>query len=313
MRWGKRFGFASVALLCAAGVLASAASAAATADDEGASGAFQLKGTNGYVIAVVAHASPDTNGKGEVVIFVGHEGSSVIYAAPATVTDPNTPTPGDLSGLATSIEADLGELGRISLAFRPSRRERTYRSCSPEGRSESVPAGTYEGTFELHGEEGYTEARVTQTPLDMGPLLNLVCAETGPSESRGRRFHGASLLVGAGDKRERVQLGAIQNRRGARVRLSATVTERRGDLGITREITRTAPSSAFSFDPTLRTAALTPPSPFSGTATFNRAAAPPNRLRGNISIDFPGRSNVPLPKSGRHANLVHAFFGEEGY
>jgi len=305
MRWGKRFGFASAALLCAAGVFASGASAAATADDEGASGAFQLKGSNGYSIAVIAIAKPEANGKGGVTIIVGREGSSVIYGAPATVTS-------EQLGVATSIEADLGQLGRISLALKSSGRGKTYRPCGSKSRTTSLVAGTYRGTFKLHGEEGYTEANVTQTPLDLRPLQALICLENGPSESRGPRFHGASLLVGAGDKRERVQLGAIQNRRGARVRLSATLSERRGDLGIKREVTRTAPSSAFSFDPMLRTAALTPPSPFSGTATFNRAAAPPNRLRGNISIDFPGRSNVPLPKSGRHANLVHAFFGEEG-
>lgn len=312
MRWGKRFGFASVVLLCAAGTFASAAPAAPVADDEGASGAFQLKGTHGYSITVIAHASPDANGKGEVVMLVSREGSSVIYAAPATVTGPTTPVPGKLSGLATSIEADLGQVGRISLAFKSSGRNETYRARCPEDGTKTIAAGTYEGTLELRGEEGFTEASVTQTPLDLRPLFALTtCTTVGPSESRGPDFPGASLLVGAGNRRERVQLGAIQNRRGARVRLSATLSERRRGLRITREVTRTAPSSTFSFDPMLRSATLTPPSPFSGTATFRRAAAPANRLRGNISIDFPGRSNVSLPKNGVRANLVHAFFGKE--
>jgi hypothetical protein len=70
-------------------------------------------------------------------------------------------------------------------------------------------------------------------------------------------------------------------------------------------------SSAFDFASPLRTATLAPPVPFTGQATFRRNANPANRWTGNLSVDFPGRADVPLAGGRFKAALVHAKRTEE--
>ena len=81
---------------------------------------------------------------------------------------------------------------------------------------------------------------------------------------------------------------------------------------ISRDIELHFGAGAFSYDPLLRTATLAPPAPFSGRASFHRGAVLENRWTGNLAIDFPGRSNVPLTGPGIGASLVPGCF-HEGY
>ena len=66
------------------------------------------------------------------------------------------------------------------------------------------------------------------------------------------------------------------------------------------------PASVFGFEPGLGTATLEPRAPFSGSAVFHRGARPANRWRGDLSVDFPGLSDVSLAGTKMRANLVHA-------
>ncbi len=61
---------------------------------------------------------------------------------------------------------------------------------------------------------------------------------------------------------------------------------------------------AFDCDPALRRAVLVPPAPFSGSASFTRGAAPNHRWSGDLNVDLPGRSDVPLTGPGVKATLV---------
>jgi hypothetical protein len=54
------------------------------------------------------------------------------------------------------------------------------------------------------------------------------------------------------------------------------------------------PGRDFSYDSRLRLALVTPPGPFSGTARFDGAAKGGQRWSGDLSVDMPGRSDVPL-------------------
>jgi hypothetical protein len=202
-------------------------------------------------------------------------------------------------------------LGKISVEFKPSGGERTYRPpCRPKQQF-TYPAGSYEGTIEFSGEDGFTRVSATQTPLSFRSTAIVDCAVEGPSEARGPVFPGASLLAHSGTRRRRVQIRAIQNRQGAAVQLFATLSERHGPIRIRRVVAATAPAGAFSFDPKLRSASLAPPAPFAGTATFLRDAPVHRRLGGNLTIDFPGSSNFPIAGRGLRAQLVHAAFGKD--
>src|SRR6185295_5220060 len=79
--------------------------AGASADVVVASGAFTLQGSHGYSITVLAY-SRRADGRGQVLVSVHRKRAGVTYVAPATVTD-------------ARIEADLGSVGVISVAFVP--------------------------------------------------------------------------------------------------------------------------------------------------------------------------------------------------
>lgn len=108
----------------------------------------------------------------------------------------------------------------------------------------------------------------------------------------------------------RLRLQANKNRPGARTRLEVETHEERRGIEISRSTTLWAGASAFEFDPSLRTATLAPPAPFSGSASFHRNAPVANRWSGNLTVDLPGRSNVPLAAAGVGATLVPACWHE---
>lgn len=78
-------------------LLMSAAGAAGAEPSPGGALAFELQGTRGYSIGVLAGTRPGS-AQGEVDLFVGNRHGRVTYVAPADVS-------------ASAIEAKLGSLG----------------------------------------------------------------------------------------------------------------------------------------------------------------------------------------------------------
>lgn len=278
-----------LASMAAMTMLAPTASAAGE-PDTGAFNAFALKGSNGYKVRVFA-ASERGYRKGGVLILVERKGRSASYYAPAAVTD-------------TRVHAELGALGRIDVEFEPSGSKRTERSqCDPDTKL-TYEEGSYVGSVEFHGEEGYTEVTATRAPLRLGFFLDFGCSAVGSGELLGPGLPGARLRARKGG----LVLQANQNRPGARVRLTASIFERHGSIRIGRQIETIDPSASFAIDPQLRSAVLRPQAPFSGTAVFRRDAPRGDRWTGNLEIDFPGRSDVALAGSHFRASLRHARF-----
>jgi hypothetical protein len=282
-------------LICMAllGVVAAPAAPAAEPEErEGFAGAFQLKASNGYSILAFLNERR-SDGQGFVNLFVVGDEGGAIYSTRAKVT-------------AEEVRVDLGRLGEIDLDFVPSGRRKAERSaCDPQ--PVKFDAGHYEGTIEFRGEEGYTRASATRVPLVIRPLLSLVCGGGGGGgETLGSSLPGARLRVFDRGQARRLSLQINANRPGARMSFEATTQERRDGIDIFRAVEGVAPGSAFDYDPLLSTATLDPPAPFSGSAGFHRNALPANRWTGNLAIDFPGRSGVPLTGSKVRAGLVHA-------
>lgn len=275
-------------------LLAPAQAVALDSDLKG-SAIFKLKASNGYSILALA-ASERADGRGDIALIVYRKGSSVVYGAPATVTP-------------TKLEADLGSLGRISLDIAPSGVKRTLRSrCG--GEHTTFEPHSYRGTFEFHGEEGYTEASATTLHEYSRFVVDLVCGGVGGEETNGRGLPGARLRLHRGKGHDRTDLQVNKNRPGARTRLEVEVHEKRQRIGISRATTLWAGAAAFRYDPLLRTATLAPPLAFSGHATFYRNATGSNRWIGNLAVDLPGRSDVSLTAPGTRATLVPSCFHE---
>jgi hypothetical protein len=289
-RWSK---FLAVGLaLWVAGLVPVAPASALGERGTGGFAAFNLKASNGYAMHVIASSKPGFR-QGKILIWLAGNHSSVLYVVPGTVTD-------------TRIAANLGALGLVDLAFEPSGKEgEAAPACQPEDKF-SYEDGAYAGQFDFHGEEGYAAVTATRTPLSLHPYIDFICGGLGIGETFGHGIRGARLTATARKESGRVSLQANQNHSGARVKMRASIDERHGRILVHRDIHHTSPASAFHFDPKLRAAILTPPTPFSGFASYRRNAKRTNGWTGNLTVDFPGHSRVSLTGAGFAAHLRHA-------
>jgi len=301
---GKRRGAAAVAFLSTVLGIAAFASMPADATDSDLKHtyAFRLEASNGYSILALA-ASQRADGQGEAVLFVGRKGAGAVYDAPANVT-------------ATRIEADLGRLGEIELDVVPSGRKTKLRSRCPQQLDDPRPISferpLFRGTFEFHGEEGFADAS-SSSPRDYSEFfLDILCSGPASGEFGGNGLPGAKLRLHSHRGSFRLALQANKNRPTASTRFEIETHEKNGQVSISRSRTLWAGAGAFDYDPPLRAATLHPPPPFSGRASFHRGAAPANRWTGDLTVDLPGRSNVPLASAGVDATLSHSCWQGEG-
>lgn len=254
---------------------------------------LKLKSSNGFHISLSAFSEALGIPAG-VTIGVETKRSAALYRVPAKVT-------------ATSIQADLGPFGKVDLVMRGSGREKTIPIRCSHGRKYPYETGVWEGVVEFRGEGGYAQGRATRLPVL--PYITSYCGSgSGRGESRGRDERGARLTGTSYAYGRALTFQVNKNRQRSRALFEAKIRERREGVAIYRFADGWLPASAFSFDPDLRTAELSPPSPFSGSATLTRS---PNsvvpRWSGDLAIDFPGRT-ARLAGPGVHVNLEHACF-----
>jgi hypothetical protein len=305
---GARVAVAAVALLSLA-VIGGASSAEADGGKAtGAAFAFRVRASHGYRAMVYA-ASRRADGRGIAVISVtksrpkraprmGIVTEGAVYAAPATVT-------------TTEIKADLGALGGIDLAVSGSGATKLLPTHCGHGKPVRYEPPRFSGSFEFHGEEGFAEA-VSSSPSQYTEFFSrLICAGPGTGELGGGQLPGARLSLDRQGSASRLRLQANQNHPGGPTRFEVSLSEKSGEVSIQRGITLWDKSSAFQFDHQLGSAMLAPPEPFSGEGTFSRTASSAS-WSGDLAIDLPGHSDVPLTGSGITATLVHACWQGEG-
>jgi hypothetical protein len=275
----------TVVVSCGATLVSAASALAAPAVPPGG---FRLLASNGYSLTVASFHKPDTE-RGEVLVLAGTHGAAVLYFARATVTD-------------TSIEADLGQVGKIDVDFVPSGEARAERSkCG--GRPVAVDSGRYVGTVEFRGEQGYSEADATSARGDAKFTLSLACGEI---RSEGVGGHSPGALLRAHGQTTQFHFEARKNSPTRVARFNATINERRGPLRITRGVAAEAGPAAFDYDVAAGTATVSPPAPFDGEATYRRGPGRSTSWHGALTVDFPGRAGVRLATPGSHASLIRA-------
>jgi hypothetical protein len=273
------------------------------------SASFSLRGSNGFVV--------DVTSQGDEVTLIASErwapvatfgpsgrprsagtgnGASTIYTAPAKAVGPET------------VEAALGELGRIAVRFRPSGRRVVSTARQVCGRPGRVVRrlGIFVGTISFEGEGGYTTVTATSARGSVGTPLPPGCETPGSTSAAAVASSSMPTGSAAGD----AILRAVDPRTGSRFRAApgrggvifrARVEERNADgVTVVRRAQAGAPASAFRFNRPLTWATVTPPAPFSGTARFVAGAGV--RWRGSLRVTFPGLS-VPLTGVGFWAGM----------
>lgn len=219
---------------------------------------------------------PHAEAPGKLLLIASAQGKGVTYSAPATVTE-------------TSIEADLGELGEISVAFQRSNRAATV-PCGK--RTIRFDSGQYEGRIDFHGEEGYTSVEATTAPGNIDFWLGGFCGGGFVESSPPEPVRGAALFVQ--NPALGPELSVRTSRPGAVALITAWTREFNNGISIERVVGLRMPGAGFSFDRSLRTATVRPPEPFSGGARFDRSMKAGRRWGGDLTVDLPGRADVPL-------------------
>ena len=272
----------SIICLAVATVVALMATSSAAAAQLPPPGGFQLPASNGYSLRGFSFDGDPQGEKDAVLLLFNRKGSAVLFFAQKGV-----------EVTETSITADFGRLGSIDLQFAPTGKAREEApSCEPK-ETLAVDSGAYEGQVDFVGEEGFTEVHATRARGSAQFLVNIICADT-VVEGVGGRAPGAQLRAHRRLPGGSLAFEAWKNSPTRPAWFEASIEERRGAIGIVRGVTARAGSGSFAFDVPAQTALLRPPSPFDGTGHFARAGKKPGRLQGNLSVDFPGRPNVPL-------------------
>lgn len=274
-------------------LLAVPVATAAEPAPKGIAGAFELQGTNGYGLMGLIGS---TGKVGVLTLFVGKKGREATYFARGEVTK-------------EGARFDLGKLGEVDFTTQPTgQMETVHPSC---GKPVTVEGEEYVGTFEFHGEEGFTEATATSTPLRLKPILDIVCPGFSVSQTSGGLGRGVRLDV---HRKKGPSLELERNHEGARVFYEARVSETSGTAKVERSVSGHLASGSLEVDQSLSKATFAAGSPFAGKGTYvgvhppNLVRAKPGKgtWRGSLKVDFPGRAGVRLAGPGFSASIIHA-------
>jgi hypothetical protein len=273
----KPLGRVLVLLCVALAVLLSPAGAAASSSgSEDGSAKAHLVGTHGYRITIDAFS--------EDLIVTARKGSaSVSYVL-------------FNSGLkGERIHARLPGVGRIFLKFHEHRlpHGQSVKGCR---KSETVRKGVFVGTVKIEGERGYTSAVSHHVRGEIAQEGHDRCDRrpTARASDAGSRLLSASTSSGNG----RLIFNALDfpwTKSGSKLVFGATFIRARGRLFITTS------RSALAKHPTdleiaapPRSASVTPPAPFTGSATFQQEAADQFGWTGDLAVELPGVGEVSL-------------------
>jgi hypothetical protein len=245
---------------------------------------FELPASGGYAVEVAGVAAQEGSAA-QVVVRVTSRRGAVTYRFPAVIE-------------AGSIQADLGAYGQISVVFHP---VSGGSGVAEEGcsRGRSSTAGYYEGTISFRA-EGLTTVNASRAEGSEELALSLLCA--APLEEKRPTRPGTYLEVSGGPTAP--SLSISHRRHGLATQTEADISEVRGDVAIERSVSVAASNSSFRHHGVV-SATISLPRPFSGSATLSRQG-PRTVWRGNLRVDFPGRSGVALTGDGVRASLRHA-------
>lgn len=280
-------GLGTLAVLCFAPATAAGAEEAGPFSAE-----FSLESSNGYLISVSA-------GRHQIAITVAEGDLRSSHVVETTYSASGAASP-------KGMEANLGTLGEISLRFVPSgqtitkRRPKLPKGCKAP-RTVVRREGAFVGVIRFEGEADYTAVEATEVHGSIGTSENVFCATFSNGSERGKHHHRlVPSLPYLNATTAHNALGfavAATSHNDGRWGFIASSIEKIGLISIFRWASVVAGPSDFKFDSRLTTAVVTPPPPFSGTATFRRRQNGPPLWTGSLAVSFLGAPSTPLTGS----------------
>ena len=247
-----------------------------------------LRGSNGYGISL--------SGNGGFVFLAvqGHHATIQYFAKGAARKG--------------RIKARFGGLGHVALRFHPGGkahlRKESVGDC--RGGDSLVQPGVFVGKLDFEGEQGYTSIHASRIKGTVTHTKRQVCRNSG--REGGEEGFPSSIkttFLSATANEDGTSFNAFKIESKSRPRLngisfSATVVESSGPgFSVFRSIQATAEDpDAFNVVTShgrVDEATVTPPAPFSGSATYRRAVAKKSETwAGSLTGDFPGLGTVSL-------------------
>jgi hypothetical protein len=255
--------------------------------DPSSSTQVQLRASKGYVISL-------SGGDGFASLAVQGHHAVVQYFAKGAASKGR-------------IKARFGSLDRVALRFHP--RGKAHVRKEPEdgcrGGDSLIQPGVFVGKLDFEGEQGYTEIHASRIKGTVTHTRRQVCKNSGGEE--GEEGFPSSLgltFLNATDDESGSSFNAFKIESKSKpgrsaTSFSATVVESPPGFSVSRSIQVTAEdSSAFSVVTShghVDEATVTPPAPFSGSATYRRAVAKKSETwAGTLAGNFPGLGTVSL-------------------
>ncbi len=296
---------ASQRLRLAAGLVLSVAVVSACPAIAGAAGGQQLllraPGGNGYSIGVSAEGATAFLDVSRP-LSAGLAGASSVYIARAKLSP-------------TRMKATFGDLGTVSVRFRPSgrvKRSRAERGCRGPDHF-TIRFGVFVGKLDFEGEGGYAAAHLHRAKGRVISPLSLDCnGPVFPAPRRSRpggadpRAKLTTLTAGWRLGLSATSFTALDSGRG-HTRFFASSSQSQGALAIYRYAFALASPLTFAVDDALSLAGVTPPPPFSGDASFQRDVSGAKSWTGSLAVSFPGAPDVPLTGSQFKAQLIRSW------
>jgi hypothetical protein len=242
---------------------------------------------------------------GTVTLELRRKGQIVSYQVPGEATE-------------GGLKASFGRLGLIDVTFTPTN---TLNSTEPGegcmGAPRTLREGTFSGTIDFIGEREFVRIEESQATGSMSVISRWDCPEV---EAMGSFAHVSRLLATASRKvrgeRESATLwaasrgcacyfvaGVHHRRSGGKSIFLGVRLERREEMTIVRAAQVHGPASAFDFDHVAGTAALRPPAPFKGHASFAARRHGRGRWRSTIRVPLLGAAPMHTDGPGFAAEL----------
>jgi hypothetical protein len=213
----------------------------------------------------------------------------------------------------SSIDADFGNLGSAEMRFKPSgqaRLGRRHRGCIGRDRY-TIRPGFFVGSVRFRGEGDYTSANVHRVRGKQVTPRLLFCRDTieqlegGASQPRGTKSKATKLGALMRSGLTATAFSAVKRSGGAT--FLAQIEQSVGSVAVSRGVFVHASPATFASDSQLSFAGVTPPPPFTGTATLQRAPDGHKEWSGPLAVSFPGAPGVPLTGPRYKAQLTRGW------